>query len=374
MKSRRTNLELLLRNRLSWNRGKKIEHIMFVLSILLAVILSILLQLAAHEFGHMLAGAVTGWRLIYLQIFRIALVNESKHYRLKRVPTYGYRCLMYPKELFQNAAFYTLGGLFMNLLLTIAGVAGMMKYSNHSFIRVYDFGLSVFGIMFLITNGVPNIERVCNDMACLMMLKHDGTSKKSHNCQMMIAHGLFEGKTYRQMDRSLVEVGETRINTDILAYHAVLEYYYHLDRDAYLLARDALDKIEMQAPISQEVRNIINMELLYIDLVTDIIHMKHILNDYNRYPEGLESFIKEHEVRGDIHSFRVKIASEAHYYYMKGDLTAAIKRLDQGISDMLAMEYLYLGEKLFCIDQLTGIRNMMQRDLVLIGKTGTDNQ
>lgn len=330
--------------------------------------------MAAHEFGHMLAGAVTGWRLIYLQIFRIALVKESERYRLKRIQTYGCRCIMYPKELSLDASFYTLGGLFMNLLLTVAGVAGMMKYFNHPIILMCSFGLSAFGIMFLVTNGVPNIGRVCNDMECLKILKHDKASKKSHNCQMIIAQRLFEGETYRQLDQSLVEAGNARINTDILAYQAVLEYYYHIDRDAYIPARAALDKIEMQAPISQEVRNIINMELLYIDLVTDIIHMKHISNDYHRYPEGLESFIKEHEVRGDIHSFRVKIASEAHYYYMKGDLTAAIKRLDQGISDMLAMEYLYLGEKLFCIDQLTGIRNMMQRDLVLIGKTGTDNQ
>lgn len=337
------------------------------------VILSLILHLAAHEIGHMMAGAVTGWRLIYLQISRIAFVKENDRFRLKTVPTYGCRCIMYPTELHRNASFYTLGGVFMNLLLTAAGVAGVSQYFNRPSILIYAFGLIAFGILFLTTNGIPNIGRVCNDMACFQIIKNDITSMKSHNFQMIIAHRLFEGKTYRQIDQNLIVVGDARINNDILAYHAVLEYYYHLDRDAYMPAQGALDKIEMEAPISQEVRNIINMELLYMDFVMDFLNKKNTTENNKRYTEGIDNFIKDHKIKGDIHSIRVKTASEAYNNYVKGNLDLAIKCLEKGIKDIEGMKYLYLGEKFFCIDQLMGIKSMLLRDSLTEEKTGTDN-
>jgi hypothetical protein len=229
---------------------------------------------------------------------------------------------------------------------------------------MYAMGLFSFGIMLLITNGFPNIGRVCNDMACMLIIRKDRVSKKSHNCQMIIAHRLFEGKTYRQMDRRLLEIGDTRINTDILAYHAVLGYYFHIDEDEYILAQEALEKTEMDAPISREVRNIISMEKLYLDLIMNILKKEFSAYINRMNLSEIEDFIIENEVKGDIHSARVKVVWAVYSYYMEGKIDLAIQYLDQSIKEMDGMKYLYLGEKLFCLDQLTGLRNMLQRDYI----------
>ena len=341
----------------------------FLFHMVPSVVLPLIVQLLAHEFGHMLAGILTGWRMIYLQLFRIALVKENNGLKIKAVPSICYRCIMYPKSLCRNASLYTLGGIMTNLLLTAVALLGMIKYIRRPVICMYAMGLFSFGMMLLITNGIPNIGRVCNDMACMLIMKSNQASKKAHNYQMVIAHQLFEGKTYRQMDQRIIEVGDRRINTDILAYHAVLEYYFHLDEDEYILAREALDKIEMDAPISREVRNIIRMERLYLNLILNILMKEFSANIGKMNQQEIEKLVIENEIKGDIHSVRVKAVGMAYRYYIEGKLEAAIKCLDQSIREIDDRRCLYLGEKLFCMDQLTGLRNILQRDYIAMSKS-----
>ncbi len=338
----------------------------FLFHMIPSAVLPLIVQLIAHEFGHMLAGGLTGWRMVYLQLFHIALVKENNGLKIRTVPSIGYRCIMYPKSLCLNASFYTLGGIITNLLLTAVALLGMFKYFRRPVICMYAMGLFSFGIMLLITNGIPNIGRVCNDMACMLIMKNNQASKKAHNCQMIIAHQLFEGKTYRQMDKRILEIGDRQVNTDILAYHAVLEYYFHLDEDEYTLAQKALEKIEMDAPISREVRNIVSMERLYLNLVLNILRKKFSANTSRMNQEEIKKLVMENEIKGDIHSVRVKAVAMAYHYYIEGKLETAIKCLDQSIEDMKDMRCLYFGEKLFCMDQLTGLRNLLQRDYMAI--------
>lgn len=345
-----------------------IDYRIIILNMIPSAILPLMFQLLAHELGHMLAGSLSGWRMIYLQLFRIALVKENKRLRIKTVPSYSYRCIMYPKSICLDASLYTLGGIMINLLLTAVGLLGMLKYFRHPVIWMYAMGLFLFGMMLVITNGIPNIGRVCNDMACMQIMKNNQVSKKAHNCQMIIAHQLFEGQTYRQMDKRLLVVGNKRINTDILAYHAVLEYYLHLDEDEYTLAQKALDRIEPDAPISREVSNIISMERLYLNLILIILRNEFSTNSNSMKQEEIDKIMRANEIKGDIHSVRVKAVGMAYSYYIEGKLEIAIKWLDQCIREMVDMRYLYLGEKLFCIDQLTGLRNMLQRDYVTMSK------
>ncbi len=340
------------------------EFKILIINILPSAILPFLVQLLAHEFGHMLAGNLTGWRLVYLQFFRLVLVKENNRVRIKTLPFQSYRCIMYPKSLDRDASLYTLGGIFMNLLFTAAGLMGMIRYFGHPAIWMYALGLSSSGIILLATNGIPCIGRVCNDMASMLMIKNDQASKKVHNYQMTIARQLFEGRTFRQMDRRLLEVRNVRINTDILAYQAVLEYYLHIDEDEYLLAQEALDNIEMSALICKGVRNVINMERFYLNILMNILR-KELTSYINGMPfNETEAFIIKNDSKGDIHSVRVKAAWNAYSYYIEGELDMAIECLDQSLNDMDRMRYLYLGEKLFCMDQLTYLRNMLQRDCI----------
>lgn len=344
-----------------------------LINIIPAVLLSIIIQLAFHEIGHMLAGLITGWRLIYLQLYHLALIKENSKYRIKLVPTLNCRCIMYPKDLYQGATLYTLGGISTNLLLTVTGLAGMIGFLHRPILRIYMWSFFASGIMLLITNATPNTKRVCNDMACLKLIRNDTLSMISHNAQMMIAQQLFEGMTYRQIEPDLICLTGEKVYTDILAYQVVLEYYFNLDQDKYIPARKALDKIKPEAPISQEVRNIINMELLYIELLEDILNKRNKVKTNPRYINGIEEYIREYEGKGDIHSGRVKATWEAYRFYSRGDNKAAIDHLDQKIAEMDSAKYLYLGEKLFCMDQLTSIRNLLWRDLIMEKRTGTDS-
>ncbi len=334
----------------------------YIIHVITAICVTCFLQVFFHEVGHMLFGYFSGWRHIYLQIFKFILIKKRKTFGIKVVTTSGCRCIMYPKNINNGALVYTLGGLIMNTILTSCGILGIVCFYNYPLIMIYSLSLCTSGLAIILANGLPNTKFICNDMACLIFMKRDSLSRECHNHQLMIAKHLYEGETYRQIGKKLICHTGSQVVNDITAYHAVLECYYFLDNDEYKNAQNSLLKIDMSAPISKGVKDIIQMEMLYIDMLLDLLLQKTAKLQKACYCSEMAGYIKEFEIRGDVQSDRVKATYEAYIRYTHGDTDEAMAGLKSSISEMARRSYLYPGEVLFCIDQLSGLYNLLWRD------------
>jgi hypothetical protein len=310
----------------------------------------------------MVGGLATGWRLVHLQVYRFALVREGA-LKLKTVSNIGFQCIMNPKSLDQNSNLYTLGGVIINLFMTMAGFLGIVFFKNQPIIVIISMSFMTSGIAMLITNTIPNTKTVSNDMSCYLLIREDVRTLHYHNAQLMIAKQLSKGRTYGNISRKLICIKGREVDNDILAYQALLEYFYHLDKDEFGPARDILMKADQGSNVSRGVEKMIKLELLYYDLLLDILSKGTVAETKARYQGGVVEYIKENETKGDVHTVRVIGLWEVYKYYKKGRIAEALECMEREISNLRSMSCLYLGEAVFCMDQLMSIGNILWRDL-----------
>lgn len=348
------------------NKDKK-EKVRLMVTLLIHVVpaatLSFLIQLIMHEVGHMIGGYITGWRLIYLQVFHLAIVKKDKRLLIVFVPSNNCQCIMYPKSVNSGAKIYTMGGCYVNLLLAILGLIAMLTGYRNMVLWVYYWCFFAVGIVFYLMNGISNTRRICNDKACSKLLKSDTNTRLCHNAQLIIARHLNEGNTYERIGEEFFDLSGDKADNDILAYHAVLEFYFHLETGNYAKMVYALEKIDMEAPISRGVRNIIILERLYSEMIMSMINGSKSPLDERKYMNNIREYIKRYDTKGDVHSVRVKATYNIYDLLNKGNITDAYYQLDYIISDIEKMKCIYEGEKLFCISQLHKLYNIISSNI-----------
>jgi hypothetical protein len=328
-------------------------------------VLGYLTHIIAHETGHMIAGLITGWKFVSMQIFHI-LITKKQTYQIKIIPAFGCQCIMSPKSIEQGSYLYTLGGILMNLLITSISLYRIIILPVGILSWLLSFCFFACGISIVLINGIPNTKKVCNDMACFLLCIRDKETRYHHNIQLMIAQRLSEGKNYCQCDLLFNRMRLRKATNDILAYQAVIEFYNYLDHDLYLDAGKSLDKIELNQSVSCGVRNIIMMEALYYDLFMGILHKDILVLNKSSYNHDIDCYIKNYDTRGDVHAIRVKAILVAYKHYKDGDIKEGIYSLEKALIETQGMKCLYSGEKIFCMDQLMGIRNILYRDSLML--------
>ena len=320
--------------------------------------LSFLVHLILHEIGHYLGGLCTGWRLINLQIYHYTIVKEKNKLRYRYLPSKNYQCIMYPKSINAGATVYTAGGYWMNLLLAVIGLLLMLIYIMNVVVWTFSWCLFGIGITFYLINGLPNTRRVCNDKACNLLLQESEKTRACHNSQLLIARYLNEGITYQGIGEKLICITGGKAENDILAYQAVLEYYFYLEANNFDMMRKSLDHIAIGAPISKGVKDIICLEKLYSELMLRFEGMITEPIRTENYGLDIRQYIKEHETTGDVHSVRVKAVYDTYESYMMGTYSEALLLLNTAIIEVKSMNCLYEGERAFCLCQLSRIRDL----------------
>lgn len=339
-----------------------------ILHALAGIIFSFFLHLIFHELGHMLGGLLTGWKFLYLQIFNIALVREKGWFFFKKIDSINFQCIMRPKSLYSNPYLYNLGGCLANLLLSLIAVIGIFAGAGNIVIPLYGWSAFVMGAGFLIMNGLPRVKSICNDMACHLLIKKEPLTRLCHNLQLMSAGLLYKGMTYKRLGEEMLSLPSDQADNDILAYQAILEYYYFLDRNDYRAMLRALEKIKDKRKLSDSIKGYYNIELVYISLIKHIYQCLQLpllskLNNFIGLSKALEidSFdnidaIKDCLIRyrkkGDLHFERVKAIFDAYMELAAGRKERAEQRLIKAIDYISNMACIYPGEKEFCIRQL----------------------
>lgn len=320
------------------------------------ILVPLLAQLLLHELGHLIGGKLTGWKLLYLQIFHTALVKGKKGFRLKKVKTLNFQCAMYPASIDNGAFIYNIGGCFLNFIMALTGLITMVITMDNLIMWMYSWSFFVFGIGFLLMNGIPNTKRFCNDMACLKLLKENRNNLLCHNAQFLIAKDLFHGKTYSQISKQLVFKSIKKANNDLLAYQTILEYYYHLELGNYDLIQKILQKMDPSYPFSREISDILYMERFYMDMLIKIRKNDSRSLEQEKYWKDISTFITMHETKGDLHSIRIKVTYEVYQRFLEKEPIKALATIEVAKSTIRRMKVVYQGEKQFCINQLDRLK------------------
>lgn len=333
--------------------------------LIFSIILSFAVHLLLHETGHMLAGLLTGWKLVYIQLFNLAIVKVKSSYQIKIFKTRNYQCIMMPKNIDTNPFIYTLGGFIANFLSAIACMPIIMSTiirCNNILTFLYSWSFLVMGLGFCFMNGIPRIDRICNDMACYRLIKHDSLTRHCHNTQLIAAKLLNEGYTYKQIGEEMLCLHTEKADNDILAYQAILEYYYCLDTEDYTGQISALAKIKDECKLSHSIVSYLSMERIYM-VITDKIKLWRLLpEDYIAYEEyifaekerieELEKYMKMYYIKGDIHMERIKAVFNAYKELAYGSCERAREKIKNAIDILKNISCVYSGEKEFCIRQL----------------------
>jgi hypothetical protein len=128
--------------------------ILFVLSIYLGLISSIII----HEFGHMVFGLLSGYKFISYRIGNILIKKENGKFKFKKFSLAGTggQCIMSPPDMVNDdypIILYNLGGSFMNF---IVGLIILIIYYFSEETLILDYILSTLGA-YNIFNGIINL-------------------------------------------------------------------------------------------------------------------------------------------------------------------------------------------------------------------------
>jgi hypothetical protein len=303
---------------------------------------------------------ITGWKFLYIHIYKLVLKKSKKRLSLIMVEDKGFKCIMYPKSLKTDALFYTMGGCIVNLLSVVWGFGLLVSVRLTAILWIYIWSFTVFGVGIFFMNAIASTKRICNDKACYNLLRADHTTRNCHNAQLFIAKQLMDGISYRQIEKDYFNLCPYNAKNDIEAYQIILEYYYYLDTGSFHMIGPTFAKIKETNKISKDIADIIKSERIYSKIITKFMLLCNELTDIEYLDKFIDTYInivdiekpiKQHK-GGDIHSYRVKAACEAYILYKNSDLRKVINKLNKEIEKMKRSNFVYDGEKKFCINQI----------------------
>ena len=328
-----------------------------IFHILFSIFITFILQLIFHELGHLFGGLLTGWQLVYMQIYKMVVVKGKKRPVIKTLNTANYQCVMSPKRVDTNPYIYTLGGCIANLIMTIVGIIIMIKWIDNMVVFIYSWSFFVMGTGFLYMNWVPRVRQICNDMACYLLLKKDPLTRSCHNAQLMAAYFLNKKCTYWQIGKDMLCLPVEEAYNDILAYHALLEYYYYLDMGDYERQKQALEKIKDETKLSATTINYLYIEKIYLRIKDKIMKKIQSLaddrdeesvdHDELREIDELDKCINMYYIKGDFHMERVKVIFDVYKELVCGNAASIRKQIIDIINNISKENYIYYGSRYF---------------------------
>ena len=179
--------------RMNLNDGGWLNDMTTLAVMLWVVIVAMVLQIAVHEAGHGVFGALTGYRLVSYRVFSLMWIRDGQRLRFRRFSLAGTggQCLMEPPGDDPNADFpvtlYNLGGSLMNLICAAACflLAWVFERSPVAWMLLGASG--VIGVGFALVNGIPlTLNMLNNDGKNALELRTNAAARRAFWIQMKV--------------------------------------------------------------------------------------------------------------------------------------------------------------------------------------------
>lgn len=175
-----------------------------LLSLLPMLFVALVLHIIIHELGHLIAGLLTGYRFLSLNLFGLLWVKQASQIRFRRLSTSGVggQCLMSPPEMV-NGKFpyiaYNLGGPLANLAAALIFALLAWLVDADAIVRLGLGVLAFMGLVAALLNGIPLRENVANDGSNLVCLSRDPQARRSLWIQLKATELQADGLRLKQL-------------------------------------------------------------------------------------------------------------------------------------------------------------------------------
>lgn len=145
------------------------EELMLIGLLLLVLVLALKLQIIIHEFGHLVFGALSGYRFTSFRIGSFMWVRENGKLRCRRFSLAGTggQCLMSPPDMTDGkfpVVLYNLGGSLMNLFVSVVCFVLSGVWIKNPVLFTVFMTLGIMGLISGLLNGIPlRLGMVDND-------------------------------------------------------------------------------------------------------------------------------------------------------------------------------------------------------------------
>lgn len=294
-----------------------------LLSILLFVV-AMLVQVIAHEFGHLVCGLLSGYRFVSFRIGSVVVIRDRGKLRFKRfsIAGTGGQCLLTPPEKpVEEVPFilYNAGGVLANLLVALIAAMLCAGVEMNVHAETFCMYLVIVGVFLAITNGVPmKLGGMVNDARNIMSLRSNLLERRLFVNQLRVNAMVQQGMTPCGMPEYLFRpVEDVDYSSAIQVSSLIMRVsYLHECGDfegAYTLLKQVSD--HRQKIIGLLVKEA-ECELVYTALVTGRTNEARRL-----YTKELQTYVKAYS---KVMSSKQRVLS-AVAYFMDGDADAARK-------------------------------------------------
>ncbi len=243
-----------------------------------AMYAGLILEIAAHEAGHLIFGLMSGYRFSSYRLFSFMWMKENERVVFRRfsIAGTGGQCLMSPPDPDENGhipfVLYNLGGVIVNLVTAVVFLAPAILLPNHSVFAVLFRMLVVIAAGFALINGFPlRIGAVDNDGTNTLVMLREPASVISFWRMMKINERTGRGERLRDMPEEWFgEPDEKLFENPIACSQAVFWLNRILDEGRYAdMAREAEAFLKRDSALNGIYRNLLICDLVTCLLITE---------------------------------------------------------------------------------------------------------
>ncbi len=214
---------------------------------LVMLYLTAAVQIVLHEGGHLLFGLMTGYRLISFNVFGFVFAKGEDgkvHVRRSLLAGTAGQCLMAPPPLNGGdfpVTLYNMGGVIVNgaSAILFALLAALVYHVPAAFIPLAT--LSLLGLLFALTNGVPLTTTVQNDGSNQRSIQARPEARRALWLQLAIAAEMARGVRLKDMPEDwFAPFPEEAMNNALVTTIAALGCNRLLDAEDLPAAEEAI--------------------------------------------------------------------------------------------------------------------------------------
>ena len=165
--------------------------------------ISLIMNIIIHETGHLVFGAMSGYRFSSIECFGMICVRSGKGLKLRftKEPCIG-QCIMYPENTRADGTMLIIGGVTANLLASTVSLGLVFAQINH-LLKAFFTISAVVGLVTAISNSIP--YNGTNDGSTFLDARKSFLHMEAYNRLLMIYRELDLGKDICSIDQGLFE-------------------------------------------------------------------------------------------------------------------------------------------------------------------------
>lgn len=198
------------------------EGVMVFIVAVASLMLSLMILVPIHEFGHLVCGLLTGYKFVSFRIFNYTLLKQDGKFRIKKfaIAGTGGQCLMTPPDLQIDmipTGWYNFGGLLANIIVLVI-VLPFFLLNLNPFVAEALGVLAATDVIMILLNGIPMMANgVGNDSYNMKLLMKNNLSKHGIINQLRANALIQQGVRPKDMPN------EYFINPEAIDYRNALE-------------------------------------------------------------------------------------------------------------------------------------------------------